>query len=292
MVNKLIKAESESEIIKHWVYKDKCYISCVCITFNQNVYIRDAIDSFLAQETEYCFEIIIHDDASTDGTRDILLEYKNKYPSIIKLVLQDKNQYSQGKRLLPLVIEYVSGENIAFCEGDDFWIDEKKIDKQIKLASDDISMLGHSALKINHDGDIIGDFNVKSGIKNTDDVIKEPWLMASSSLFFKRKILDDIPEWYSISRNGDVALQLLASKYGNILLTDNKSSIYRVNAKGSISVNDLDNINKNRMKFIKMIYCFNKYNRYKYSISCFYKTIAILQMIFKTKLNKIIKCIK
>lgn len=291
MVNKLIKPESESEIIKHWIYKDKCYISCVCITFNQKSYIRDAINSFLAQETEYRFEIVIHDDASTDGTRDILLEYKNKYPSIIKLVLQDKNQYSQVKRLLPLVIEYVSGENIAFCEGDDFWIDEKKIDKQIKLASDDISMLGHSALKINHDGKIIGDFKVKAGIKNTNDVIKEPWIMASSSMFFKRNILENIPEWYFVSRNGDIALQLLASKYGNILLTDNKSSIYRVNAKGSISVNGLSNINKNRLKFIKMIYYFNKSNDYKYSISCFYKTIKILQMMFKTKLSKIIKCV-
>jgi hypothetical protein len=108
-------------------------------------------------------------------------------------------------------------------------------------------------------------------------------------MFFKRHILDNIPEWYSMSRNGDVALQLLASKYGNILLTDNKSSIYRVNAKGSISVNGLGDINKNRLKFIKMIYCFNKCNNYKYSISCFYKTIKISQMIFKSKLYKIIK---
>ncbi|MCD9477029.1 glycosyltransferase [Photobacterium phosphoreum] len=129
-IKKLSAPSSEDEIKKYWKYTDKVHISCVCITFNQKDYIRDTIDSFLAQETEYRFEIIIHDDVSTDGTRDILLEYKDKYPSIIKLVLQDENQYSKGRRITPIAVSYTSGEYIAICEGDDFWIDKNKLQKQ------------------------------------------------------------------------------------------------------------------------------------------------------------------
>jgi hypothetical protein len=76
-IKKLIAPLNEGEIKKHWIYTDRVYISSVCFTFNQKGYIRDTIDSFLAQETIYRFEIIIHDDASTDGTRDVLLEYKD-----------------------------------------------------------------------------------------------------------------------------------------------------------------------------------------------------------------------
>ena len=112
-ITKLVAPEREAEITKHWKYTDKVYTSVICITFNQDIYIRDAIDSFLAQVTEYKFEIIIHDDVSTDKTREILKEYQQKYPSIIKLILQETNQFSINinmpfKHSLAILLLFVS----------------------------------------------------------------------------------------------------------------------------------------------------------------------------------------
>ena len=106
-------------------------VSIICNTYNHENYIRDAIESFLMQKTNFKFEVLIHDDASTDKTPEIIREYETKYPEIIKPVYQKENQYSQGIRYASLY-QYprVKGKYIAFCEGDDYWTDSYKLQKQ------------------------------------------------------------------------------------------------------------------------------------------------------------------
>lgn len=108
-------------------------VSISCITFNHASYIRDALDSFLMQETDFPFEILIHDDCSTDGTDLIIKEYTEKYPGIIRPMYETENQYSQGKPIGSLVwnIPRAKGKYIALCEGDDYWCDPKKLQKQV-----------------------------------------------------------------------------------------------------------------------------------------------------------------
>ncbi|MCD4621429.1 glycosyltransferase, partial [Proteus mirabilis] len=120
IINKLIPPEKESDIQKYWIHHDKIYISCICTTYNQDKYIEDTLNGMLAQKCDFKFEIIVHDDLSTDNTREILFKYKEKYPSIIKLILQNENQYQKKKKIFPLAIEQASGDFIALCEGDDF----------------------------------------------------------------------------------------------------------------------------------------------------------------------------
>lgn len=109
-------------------------VSIVCITYNHASYIRKTLDSFLAQKTSFDYEIIIHDDASTDGTTDIIEEYVQKYPEIIIPIFQTENQYSKGIPITSnVVIRHTRGKYIAFCEGDDFWIDENKLEKQVQF---------------------------------------------------------------------------------------------------------------------------------------------------------------
>jgi glycosyltransferase involved in cell wall biosynthesis len=107
-------------------------VSVACLTYNHEYYIRDAINGFLIQETTFPFEIIIHDDASTDSTASIVKEYSEKYPHLIFPICQRTNQYSQGHG--PFV-EYVfprcGGKYIALCEGDDYWTDPDKLQKQV-----------------------------------------------------------------------------------------------------------------------------------------------------------------
>ena len=92
---------TEQEIMQHWKMDDKPLVSISCITYNHENYIAEAIESFLMQETDFPFEVLIHDDCSTDNTAAIIREYEKKYPNIIKPIYQEENQYSKGIKISP-----------------------------------------------------------------------------------------------------------------------------------------------------------------------------------------------
>ncbi len=108
-------------------------VSISCITYNHAPYIRQCLDGFLMQECDFEYEILIHDDASTDGTSDIIREYQEKYPEIIKPIIQTENQWSQGVRGIMAKFNFsrAKGKYIALCEGDDYWTDPLKLQKQV-----------------------------------------------------------------------------------------------------------------------------------------------------------------
>src|SRR5690554_3621011 len=128
---------TEDEIIATWKGDiSKPLVSVRCITYNHAPYIEDAIKGFLIQETDFPIEVWIHDDASTDGTREIVESYQEKYPRIIKTILQDENQYSKGVKPAHILADKCVGEFIALCEGDDFWIRKDKLQIQTELLLD------------------------------------------------------------------------------------------------------------------------------------------------------------
>src|SRR5450756_1052182 len=106
-------------------------VSILCITYNHEKFIADAIEGFVKQKTDFEYEIIIHDDASTDKTAEIIRKYQQKYPDIINAVLQTENQFSKGVRILNSLCQSVESEFIAVCEGDDYWTDPLKLQKQV-----------------------------------------------------------------------------------------------------------------------------------------------------------------
>jgi glycosyltransferase involved in cell wall biosynthesis len=106
-------------------------VSICCLAYNQEAYIRDTLDGFLKQKTDFPFEILIHDDASTDHTADIIREYEAKYPDIVKPVYQKENQWYKGISIsFTYNFSRAKGKYIALCEGDDFWTDPLKLQKQ------------------------------------------------------------------------------------------------------------------------------------------------------------------
>jgi glycosyltransferase involved in cell wall biosynthesis len=125
---------------------DNIKVSILCLTYNHAQFISKALDSFLSQKTDINYEILINDDASTDGTIEIIKEYQKKYPTIIKPVFHAENQYSKGKR--NLVLRYLApkakGEYLALCEGDDYWIDENKLQKQVDFLNNNKNFAIHS----------------------------------------------------------------------------------------------------------------------------------------------------
>ena len=105
-------------------------VSICCATFNHAPWIEDAICGFLAQETQFRFEVIIRDDASSDGTREIVAQYAAKYPGIIRPILNEQNDFDGGEGPLRLWREVAKGRYYALCEGDDFWVSPNKIEVQ------------------------------------------------------------------------------------------------------------------------------------------------------------------
>lgn len=106
-------------------------VSICCITYNHAPFIRKCLDGFLMQETTFPVEILIHDDASTDGTDDIIHEYADKYPEKIFPLFEEQNQYSQGVLVDFFNYNRARGKYIAYCEGDDHWTDPFKLQKQV-----------------------------------------------------------------------------------------------------------------------------------------------------------------
>ena len=123
-----------------------------CLAYNQRDFIRDALEGFVIQKTTFPFEVIVHDDASTDGTTAIVQEYARQYPEIIKPVIETENQWQKGglKHIIHIMNEkYRNGKYIAFCEGDDYWTAPHKLQKQVDFleSHSEYSMCFHSAKK-------------------------------------------------------------------------------------------------------------------------------------------------
>jgi glycosyltransferase involved in cell wall biosynthesis len=119
-------------------------VTIKCITYQHVNFIRDAIEGFLMQETTFPVEILIHDDASTDGTADIVREYQAKYPQLIRTVVQTENQWSKGRLPRSVLGPMARGEFVSYCEGDDYWISPQKLQKQVEFfhANPDALMCG------------------------------------------------------------------------------------------------------------------------------------------------------
>lgn len=129
MLGKPIKVSEQM-----WPEESTPLVSISCITYNHVNFIRDAIEGFLMQETTFPVEILIHDDASTDGTVDIIREYAEKYPHLFKPIYQTENQYSKGVKISSTYnFPRAQGKYIALCEGDDYWTDPMKLQKQVEF---------------------------------------------------------------------------------------------------------------------------------------------------------------
>src|SRR5690554_6422909 len=124
--------------------KNALMVSICCQTYNHKDYIVEALESFLMQKTDFPFEVLLRDDASTDGTAEICKEYARKYPDIINLLAYNENQFKKGVRPFPDNVKRAKGKYIALCEGDDYWTDPLKLQKQVDVLekNDDCILVG------------------------------------------------------------------------------------------------------------------------------------------------------
>lgn len=212
-------------------------VSIACITFNQVEYIRQCLDGFVMQKTNFPIEIIIHDDASTDGTADIIKEYVEKYPNFHwKPILQKTNKFKEGKGILvPYVYPKCTGKYIALCEGDDYWTDPNKLQKQVDFLESNpcYSMCFHkSAILKEVDTDCALRVDLITDRDYNGTELVDHWIVPTASIVMRREC-----RGYPIKNrenliNGDLPLVLSCCAMGKVRAFSDCMSIYRIQAGG------------------------------------------------------------
>lgn len=201
---------------------DSPLVSIICTAYNQEQYIAQALESFVMQRTSFPIEIIVHDDASNDRTVSIIREYETKYPALFNNIYQIENQYSKADNDIGnIVINAARGKYIALCEGDDYWIDPLKLQKQVSFLENNpdygltyskAKIFSESNQKFNkHDfGKAVYSFDelLLGNYISTPTVIYRKEFYSSYSLEVepkKRKwLMGDYPLWLWISANSKV----------------------------------------------------------------------------------------
>ena len=235
---------------------NKPLVTIRCITYNHEAYIRDALEGFVMQQTSFPFEAIVHDDASTDHTANIIREYAQKYPHIIKPILQTENQHSKGKnsRMRADINAAMSPHSqfIALCEGDDYWTDPKKLQLQadFMLSHDDVTLCFHNAMfhfekgvnkrfvkQLDANGNPI-DYPVKDDMEDRFYTFEETWnkwFHPTASWLIRRSVFssDIYQKMVTIpTLNGDDKLRYSCAKLGRLYSFSKIMSVYRIQPSG------------------------------------------------------------
>jgi glycosyltransferase involved in cell wall biosynthesis len=216
-------------------------VSICCITYNHEKYIRDALEGFLVQKTNFSFEIIINDDASTDNTANIIREYEEKYPELFVCIYQKENQWSKGIRpSTTYVWPKARGKYIALCEGDDYWTDPYKLQKQVDFleTNPEYSLCFTDYSRVDSDNNLIRQNclpKLKKDNFEIQDIVGGFWI-PTLTITFRRKFLDfNELELFKEIYNGDLLLVTLLIIKGLAKFLKMNSANYRIHEQGVFS---------------------------------------------------------
>jgi glycosyltransferase involved in cell wall biosynthesis len=212
-------------------------LSVAITTYNQEQYIGQAIESVLAQNVNFAYEIVIGEDCSTDGTRDVVTSFHGRYPERIKLLLRDQNVGAM--RNFAETIEACQSEYLALLDGDDYWIATDKLQKQINfldahpecaICCGRVRALYHAGMQ---DLDVRPDVfpQLPAGPYTIEDILKANFLLPCTAVL-KRKYISQFPKWFFEMKVGDWPLCTMVARYGTIELMDEIMAAYRIHPGG------------------------------------------------------------
>lgn len=247
-------------------------VSVYCTVYNHAKYLRDALNGFVSQKTNFPFEVFVHDDASTDGSADIIREYAQAYPHIIKPILQTENQYSKGLKIFgTFILPKVTGEYIAVCEGDDYWTDPCKLQMQVDFLDShpEYSACAHNTLKE----------NLQTGVtlpmydrREDQDITLAQALYGpaqgwhTSSVMYRVQYAANRPEFFQKAKGfGDYPLIIYLVLSGKVRFLARNMSHYRfgiANSWTSRSRANTDRLVRNHQYAIEMLQAVDEYTNH------------------------------
>ena len=275
-------------------------VSVICLAYNHEKYLDKCLKAMVSQKTEFPYEIIINDDCSTDDSRNIIEQYKRDYPDKIVSILQSENQYSKGVDILnKYVYPLVRGKYIAFCEGDDLWIDDNKLQIQYNYmeANGDCFCLAHSYIRNNLSNN--SSETVRISDKDRDFDLKEVLeggggMFATASLFVRKEVVCNIPRCFECSSFGDFQIPIYSAILGRVHYFDKTMCSYNYMATGSWSERTYDSlekmfvVNKKVKELLENINLF--YNKkYDYAFAPAISFYEIRCLLFKRQYKEIRK---
>lgn len=216
-----------------------------CITYNHEPYIRQCLEGFVMQKTNFPFEAIVHDDASTDGTAAIIREYAEKYPDIIKPIYETENQYSKHDGSLQRIMNaHIRGKYVALCEGDDYWIDPLKLQKQFDFLESHLDYgLVHTDFNIISESNI-KEYRIRRKLGERQNVLEQILLgnydIGTLTVMFRKDLYDSLPKYYLSKKfpMGDLPLWIEFAAVAKIkYISDVTANYRRLDSSASHSTN-------------------------------------------------------
>ena len=257
-------------------HNNTCMVSVYCSVYNHKKYISQCLDSLVNQNTNFSYEIIVKDDASTDGTSDIVRAYHQKYPDKIVPLILSENHFQRGLGMVAFAKVYgmARGKYMAMCEGDDFWTDPDKLQTQVDFMEShpEYSLCGHAAYYAEENGNLMTDkffrLEKESGDLSMEEIINS-WSMATSSLLYRKSCRPEVVfPFQGNCINSDYATMVYLGLKGKVYYLDRLMSAYRICSNGSISQKmktDNEYLKKRRLEFTEMLDRINEYTGGRYS---------------------------
>lgn len=234
-----MRQRTEQEIKKNWQEDTATpIVSICCTTYNHEPYIAEAIEGFLMQETTFPFEILIRDDCSTDRTASIVKEYADKYPTLINPIYEKENTFSKGVRPMTQLYKIANGKYIALCEGDDYWTDPLKLQKQVTLLKkypEAMMSIAYTDLYNDDNGKMkfIRTFSGNDKELQGFDDINSNYFHTSTYLVKTERLKKIVDECFIENITfSDTVLRYMLIIYGPFVLLPEVVSVYRSTGKG------------------------------------------------------------
>lgn len=274
-----------------------------CLVYNHEPYLRDCFEGFVMQKTNFRFVAVVHDDVSTDGSAAIIREYAEKFPDIIKPIYETENQWSKRDgsidRIMEKAVESTGAKYAAMCEGDDYWTDPYKLQKQVDFLEShpDFSMCCHGA-------DVLNETNRNIDCACEHMTTREyfpydafpTWQIPTASIIYRREPVDSF-ELKHVEQfvAGDVVLILKCMHVGRVWGMAQHMSVYRMNQGGATSrANSREDMLKLCKHYEALLENFPKINKdycYRY-ISMIHYTNFRQAKDFRTKIKSLLKAIR
>ena len=254
-------------------------VSVLCMAYNHEAYIEKALEGFINQKTNFGYEVLIHDDASSDRTVSIIRQYQDRYPNIIKPIFQKENQYSKGVKITrDILTPQAKGKYLAFCEGDDYWTDKNKLQVQFDYmeAHPEYAICVHQSTQydcVHKCSRTLSRFNEDCDVSVNDIIRMGGGCFATNSVFMRKEVYTEMPDCFNAKGFGDYQLFMYGAIKGKCHFMKKNMSVYNYGTVGSWT----DRIYKNTEKRIKhlqelirMLKCVDEYYSGLYSADIIY----------------------